>query len=107
MISELFEPEPWFRSLAVGQDFFCLTYAPIIDNDIISTGLHVKATQIAVMGNKELRAYHDVPPASTITLESMGAQIMQEPGGYKIPLTSPEKSNLICSTLPAEEGDIE
>jgi len=112
-LAEIFEPEPTFKSQAVGEDFFCLTYDPLIDNDIVSTGLHVKATQILVLGNKDLRSYTDVPPVTVIGDEYVGAGQMGEPGervpvsSVAVPNDASTRLNPICATLPSETGIIQ
>lgn len=112
-LAEIFEPEPAFRSQAVGEDFFCLTYDPLIDNDIVSTGLHVKATQLLVLGNKDLRSYTDVPPVTIIGDEYVGAGQVGEPGEmvppYAVvaPHDAETRLNPICITLPSETGTIQ
>jgi len=112
-LAEIFEPEPSFRSQAVGEDFFCLTYDPLIDNDIVSTGLHVKATQLSVLGNKELRAYTDLHPVVVIGDEYVGAAQVGEPGemvsAYVVAAPDDEqvRTNPASETLPSEKGDIE
>lgn len=109
-LAEIFEPEPVFRSVAVGEDFFCLTYEPLIDNDMVSTGLHVKATQLMVLGNKDLRAFTDLQPVTTIEGLYVGAAQVGEPGdpsNLAATLTSPDALvNPICETIPPETEEI-
>jgi hypothetical protein len=108
-LAELFQPELSFRSQAVGEDFFCLTYEPLIDNDVVSTGLHVKTTQILVIGHKELRSYTDLPPATVVSDLYAGAALVREPTDMVIPhpVASDALTNPICSTLPPEEREID
>jgi len=109
-LAEIFEPEPTFKSVAVGEDFFCLTYEPLIDNDMVSTGLHVKTTQLLVLGNKELRAYSDLQPITVIGEEYVGAAQVGEPGdpiSVESLVSGTTWLNPICSTLPSEKGDID
>lgn len=109
-LAEIFEPEPAFRSVAVGEDFFCLTYEPLIDNDMVSTGLHVKATQLMVLGNKDLRAFTDLQPVTTIEGTYVGAAQIGEPGDPRSAaaiLASPNALvNPICETIPPETKEI-
>jgi hypothetical protein len=108
-LAELFQPELSFRSQAVGEDFFCLTYEPLIDNDVVSTGLHVKTTQILVIGHKELRSYTDLPPATVVSDMYAGAGLVREPTDMVIPhpVAPDARTNPICQTLPPEEREID
>jgi len=73
-VAELFQPERSFRSAAIGEDFTCLSYEPLIDHDQVASGLHVKTTQIVVIGYKELRSYADVKPAEEIRQEFVASK---------------------------------
>lgn len=112
-IAEIFEPEPSFTSQAVGDDFFCLTFEPLIDDDMVSTGLHVKTIQISVLGNKDLRSFTDVPPVTVIETELVGAGAVSNPGdlvpvsSVVVPNDEQTRSNKYCDIMLSEKGEID
>jgi len=100
-VSDIFEGEGVVRSLATGEDFFVLTFQPLRANDVISTGLYDKATQMLVIGNQELTRYTEVPGAVDISITLSGATVFTEEE-HPITNSALPKSD-ICSTIAPEE----